>query len=467
MRLALISFCLAVTGLPSLAAAATLTVPTQHATISAAINASTAGDTIQIANSATYTEDLMINKRLTIAAAVGATPVIRNGGTSSATPVVFGPLSGGSQLGSLAGGRITLQYNKDTAANIPLQMLDFTQADGTEVVLENLLITQVGAATANAIRVINHNRILNNTITLRNVDINVNRGSAQGSVYGIYVGIDTAVPMTGFYAPTFNLERVRVEGYTRSAVWINGLSTVAPSPRVNIRFCEFGILGEQMGTTTSPWGAIIANQPGARCFVNIDRSLMLGQYGHSALFFNGDGSSVTLTRTVVVNKFAANTTTPRGALQLGISSLPGARGLRVEADHCDFVDRSPAGAAAAIVTDDVSTTQTMILTNCNVVSASTKAFAITVGAGDVFSSSHNNVFGAIPSTGYVAAATDKALDPQYQAIEAGDARYANNGLKKADSAGGPIGVNADHSDVVAGITPGTGFVNRAGHWLFY
>ena len=99
MRLALISFCLAVTGLPSLAAAATLTVPTQHATISAAINASTAGDTIQIANSATYTEDLMINKRLTIAAAVGATPVIRNCGTSSATPVVLRPLWGGSQLG--------------------------------------------------------------------------------------------------------------------------------------------------------------------------------------------------------------------------------------------------------------------------------------------------------------------------------------------------------------------------------
>ncbi len=101
------------------ARAATITVPGDHLTLTAAIDAATTGDTILITNTADYAESLLINKPLTIKAAPDAGPRILGSGATGHV-VRFDPGSQGSVFGDYDGGMIKL--NGDSFDNTTLNM---------------------------------------------------------------------------------------------------------------------------------------------------------------------------------------------------------------------------------------------------------------------------------------------------------------------------------------------------------
>ena len=111
---------------------ATLRVPQDHATITAAIAAAGSGDVVTITNSTTYTETLVFDKALTLRAEAGHTPVIHSPAGINAL-MAINDAADGLKIGDAAGGRITLSALGTTTL---YGILFTTGASG--IVIENL-----------------------------------------------------------------------------------------------------------------------------------------------------------------------------------------------------------------------------------------------------------------------------------------------------------------------------------------
>lgn len=503
-RVLMMAACLAL--MASMAQAATLTVDGKgeggaYAKVSAAITAATNGDTISITTDSTILDILRIDKVVNITAPAGINPVIQHDGTTVSSTVTFLPGSGGAdmasgaKLGSISGGRITVQYNRDMTAipiisyagvtnnTLPNAVMKFEQTTNTQVTVENVLVTEVGnLTTVPSIHGIQTECQLKNTINLRYVDFDLARvGSLTSASYAIILGntgqtVDVygrRIPSTLFTSeggPTYNLFHVRARNYTRTGFWGNYVKGTC-----NMEYFENGPLGDKVGTSTKPWGGIVNNGAACTLYLNAKNCVLRSSAGDSttggfACQIGGNDSSVTLSRCVLINKITANTTSKFGAITLGGTAATDAR-VRLEADHCDIVELGVVADNFAAISApvDKTTTLTLILTNNNIYSRNNKAFRIGPSGlqdGDTITSDHNNVFGPGTSIGYTAGTGDVSYDPIYNDADNSDMRYSNNTLKSADSEGKPVGTNGDYGNLWEnGIIPGSDYViNRASEW---
>lgn len=452
--------------------AASVTVPGDFATVGAAVAAVDDGGTVTITDSAVYVGDVIINKPVKIFAATGQTPLLRNSGTTTTSPIYFGLNSGGSKLGSLEGGRIKLEFVRKATGN-PLQIIDFQHTTDTLVVVENIDVACTGVTTVQSPHFSQSSLRNANQVTMRYVDVNLQRQNVSGASYGVVVGTTGGVGTNSEgRGPVYTLEKLRMNGHNRSGLWNQFRGATW-----NVSLCEVGVLGEKNASTNHPWGAFINNQATAPFTGRFSTSVFRSGAAGNAFWVGSQGSSVTLSRCVMLQNASVAVTAPAGALYIGANAstpLAGMPRLTVTADHCDFVDLSPvsahqAGIATRVATGDVRTTYVLTVSNSNVYSASNKAFNASLKTGtepDVINTDHNNVYGQGASAGYTAGTGDVSFDPMYFDAAGSDMRYSNNTLKTADSAGGPVGTNGNYANVyTSGIVEGDpGVTNRAHSW---
>lgn len=466
---------------PMAQAANSVTVPGDYTTIQTAVNAVDEGGTVTITDSATYTcaTNLVIRKGVKIFASVGQTPTIRNSNTTSAAVAIdFTPTNtADSQIGSLDGGHIKLELVKATPVtgsvyNPTTAFIRMNHTTGTTVKLENVDMLETGVTTVAAITGILHNINNKSIVTLNYVDININRPTLTGGAYGIVVGATSGNFVNRLGGPTYNLNHVRLKGYSRAGVWNQFVD-----PTINLNYYESGTLGEQHAALSYPWAGFMHNQGATRMVGRFTNSIMRGPKTYDACLLQANGSSFTLSRCVFMNGFSLNATGMAGALRLAgtTAGTANAEKLKITADHCDIVDLSAYGSSVgalvrgSLTANEARTTVSLTLTNSNVFSLNNRAVNIPATNGGVteFTSSHNNVFGAQTNQGYTAGTGDISFDPLYFDAANGDMRYYNNTLKTADTAGKPVGTNGDYSDVFNnGIIAGTeGEINSAKNWV--
>ena len=106
-----------------------ISVPGDHATLTAAIDAATTGDTILITNTAVYPESITIGKPLIIRAAANAAPVIAGTGTDTFV-VKFVAGSQGTQFGAYDGGLIKINADSYLSTSTAIQYVQFQHATG-------------------------------------------------------------------------------------------------------------------------------------------------------------------------------------------------------------------------------------------------------------------------------------------------------------------------------------------------
>lgn len=496
-KIAISALCLAMFVAASISHAATdRIVPTNYATIQAAVDAADAGDTITITNSATYAENVKITKQLNVVATAGQTPMIQSASGTTTPTLVFAAGSGGTKFGSLTGGQIRVNFVKPTAltAVVPNGMVKFEQSTGTLVTMENVLIDESGPSDGNGFPITNitHDSGINNTVTLKYVDIITSRTanssstpSASGIIIGMnktFSGVSCTPTVSPDGGPTYNLDHVRIKYYT-----ICGIMPMVTSTTLNVSYSDIGSLGDfgnRPASTNRPWGSL--NQNGvtsATLIARIDHSIFNGSRASHNLSLSGAGSTMTLNRSVFLHDYYMNSLTGNIYLFGGSRPYMAGRKFYLTADHCDFVCKSTAFSTypqiktavyATILRTTNSTTQAnniypdVKISNSNIYSDYNFAVCFyQVHPEDSLVTDHCNVFtgGTKAYIGYTAGTGDLSMDPMYFDIGAADLRYNNNTLKTGDSEGKPIGVNASYNDPFTGIIDGEeGVVNRAHGW---
>jgi hypothetical protein len=166
---------------PVAADAATVTIPTDHATVQSAVNAvqGTSNATVIINSDATFVETVTITQSVTIEAGAGYAPIIR-GAVADAQTIYFNPTGASSTALTLDGLTLLPESSPAAGNNIVVEIVNAATAPST-VVLEGLTIndpdnlgpqgiyirsiTNPGSGIAPA----NNVDILNSTITLGGV----------------------------------------------------------------------------------------------------------------------------------------------------------------------------------------------------------------------------------------------------------------------------------------------------------
>ena len=466
MRLQIFSFlglALLAAGLP--AQAATINVPADHATINAAVAAAGTSDTIVINNSATYSEALILSKKVTITAAVGMTPTISSATT---TPLQLDPGSEGTRIGSLAGGRITI-------SGIGQSTVITRTTGSTEVVLENLTLE----STATAGDIISVMGAGGSRTSVSHCTMDGKNLTLRG-----YMSRWLPAPHTGW----MKFDHVRLQNIVQFPFWnYSGASAagwpVTPIPvDVEVKFCELDGSSAYVAARSN-YSTMLLNR-NTRPNLTMQDSLVIGTKGCLDMFWNPAGTydhadAAPTAVSVIERTVFLQPALPAGATDAtyDVIRLGQHSGWDVTIDHCDIVAPDttfprPAVNMQPIVGTHVNPTQThrsTTIKSTNIYTAGTGiTVALTAGAAnDKFVSDYNNVFstgaaytGATPGVNDV----NPGVDPGYSNAAPGDVRYSNNSLKRAGEGNTAVGVNASYVDVLAGIIVGTPAVNRAAHW---
>lgn len=476
-------------------------VPTAYSTIQAALDAADDGDTITLTDSGSYNEYLSVNKHdLKIVATAGQSPKITNPVDGATTPtVIFKANAGGTQVGSLNGGRIYIQYHKmPSGTALPNAMLRFLHTTNTLVTLENVTVQGVAdPSTAGAnygTSLARHDVAIPNRVTMRYVDVQCSRSATvnqadgcNGLVIGGYNKALKTINADGTTGPgpVWNWDHVRFYGFSYGGVCLNYANM-----EFNASNCDFNGISQlglrQAYSGSRPNGIVFQNGVfSAPVTCRFERSLFVGGIGNAVLNFLSNGSSITLSRCVSMSKFNYGSTALYGNLMLNVISggtdmanADPTKPVRMTVDHCDIIDQSVNGTyQTAIVrsttapsggTNAYYTTNSLTVTNSNIYSTINAPVNIMIqGTGESFTFDHCNLYtlGSKDNVGYTPGPGCISFDPMYYDLAAGDFRYNNNTLKTAASDGGPVGVNAGYGDVVAGIVPGIdGVINRAHGW---
>lgn len=482
-RLILFSLWIAFTG--SAAHAGTIINVPAGGSIQAAIDSASDGDTITLTSSATYVGNLRISKPIYLVARPGEYPRIQNADNSTTSQLILLPGSSGTQIGSLYSGKITFQYLKlgiASGATLPTGMIRVDQTTGSQFTLVHADVISTGPTTYGMPSGVTHGPNPS-TVTLRYVNIDLNRtddynaggvSADRAFAYGIEIG-DThgyTRQASSLGGPTYNLDHVRIKGYVRAGVWIQYTSST-----LNMHYCDVGTLGEVAsagGSPNIPWGPFVAFYYWSTYTGRISHSAFQGPGAYHGFGSVGpNGTSVTLSRCVLVSKMTSGQTT-YGAFFASNGSTatppgPLSSKCRVTIDHCDIVDLSPAvgtsGEGSALLKNSANVNQLVLnITNSNIYSRYNRPINFTAAGSDVFTSRYNNVYGIGANVGYTAGEGDLAWDPIYQDPDGLDFRYHNNTLAVSDAVGCPIGTRADYGDVTNGIISGFHWTSRAHGW---
>ena len=171
-------------GLPMPLSAATVTVPTDHATIQDAVNAvqGTAGALVIVDSDATFDETVTVTDSVTIEAGPGRTPTIRGDATENET-IFFNPP--GTSATSLE--LRDLRLLPEPGGNSSVDVVDILK-DGTEdasVLLDRVIVDDPESTGASAVNVrVGFAASGNNLVTLQDCDFTLG-GTAGFSTTGI------------------------------------------------------------------------------------------------------------------------------------------------------------------------------------------------------------------------------------------------------------------------------------------
>ncbi|MEN6627457.1 MAG: InlB B-repeat-containing protein [Candidatus Sumerlaeia bacterium] len=458
-------------------AVSSIKVPTDYSTIQAAINAAEEGGTVEIVNSATYKENLRINKSVNLIATAGQNPKIEQLDNSTTCPVILGVTASPSiiQLGSISGGRLTFQYLKwgiSTGGVMPVGQIYMGVTTGSTVRIENCDIMSTGTNTYTPVTGIAHHQNPC-SVTVRYTNIDCNRGSFDAggvsSNRGGCTGIDISnnSPTGGatitrrIPGPSYTLDHVRIKGYVRAGLWLHYTSMTLTASNIDV-----GTYGENtVAGSNIPWGPIISFNAAATWTGRIDHSLFQGPLNYAAFGKVGPrGTSVTLSRSVVLGSGGTNAS--YGALDCSTQTNQAGAGnpIQLTIDHCDLVHLGNAPASALSRALNVAEIN-LSVSNSNIYSLNGQAMNLVyIASPSTFASSNNNVYGAVASVGNTVGTGDLSMDPGYTNPATGDVRYSNTTLRRSDSTGGPIGVNSDYTDVFNIVEGDNTSVNRAHGW---
>lgn len=196
---------------------ATLSVPSSYATIAAAITAASNGDTIQVA-AGTYTENITINKQVTIQGADKATTTIRSVSSATIPTIQLTDGATGTTISNL-----TVQCRVTTLStsgagnsnNNDSGIYFYTTDTATNPYISNITLTNlIVQNSSNGIAFNNKN---SNNITISNCIIQNNEGS------GIRIATNTEV-MNGF-----TVDSCTIQNNNLNAINSNPNGTYRPS----------------------------------------------------------------------------------------------------------------------------------------------------------------------------------------------------------------------------------------------
>ncbi len=452
--------------------AATISIPADHATINAAVTAANPGDTIVINETKTFDEFLRLRKPVTITAGIGFSPTINSATT---TTLILFTGSGGSQFGSLAGGRLTIS-NTNPILNAAVDTVTISTSSSTPVVFENVNLE--GGGFAGDIVALNG---LNTSAIFRNSTLDGKNRALRG-YWASY--------QTGSTSGTLVMERVKLKGTTSFTFWnYSGASSAGwattPMPStIDIRFCEIDGRSAFLGNGRGNYTTMLLNR-NSRPMLTMEDSIVYGAKSCLDMFWSPNAAynhsletirvtEVKLNRNVFVQPHITQTTQ---TVELSYAVLlfgPMSR-YDVKVDHCDVVvlgANAKRGVELQVLPAGhlipASSYRKVSVTNTNIVTPGPGLVAaLTAGSSDAFVSNYNNIFttgAAYTSVTPGVKDLTPALDPGYTNVAIGDVRYANNTVKRAGEGLTAIGVNASYADVIAGIVAGTPGVSRASHW---
>ena len=435
------------------------TVPGNHATIALALAAASDGDVIRITDSGVYTDQLVINKSVQIIADAGANPVIRRNddqaGTGAAVIVTTG--AQGGRLGSIGGGRITVDRNTDISSTIASREGIFVNgiATGQEYTIENVYIT---GFTTGAIAVGNltgYSTTVGNKGTLRINIVEIDGGHTATDYNGAAGQMGLRVlGNAANYTGTFILNRVLTHSLSSHAVKLNHSSTA--------RLDDVTLIVDTCDLNTFYGGAIdIGNAKNVN--LSVTNTFMLGggyqgswgAFRYSTAAAQGPpGGTLSFSNSVA-------TVWPLAGIQcvLGIPTNSNADNITLNIDHCDLIVRLGGGNTYGVntpatrngITVGTGINRTLNITNNNIYGPEQSTTVTLAGivlpastASDVVNIHHNNVF--VSGEAYVnltpgAGEVIPGVDPGYVDVTNRDFRVTNPAILSASTTGTPLGTN--------------------------
>ena len=386
-----------------------------HATISSALTAAGSGDTILIVDdSTTYTENLTIDKPVTILA--------------TGSPIIAGTVrtangAGGARVGSFGDGLITLN-----GAGLSTDAITLAHNDTTPIIFENLEIRNFANSGSQLILPI-----------------------APGYADFLFIDADCG----------------------KSAFWLPGATTSASGGSYNFSQCRF--VGTRLQTfviqqvcTINFTSCEIASAP-----TSANATPVLSSFFPSTLTFENCWiymGGVTTSTPVVEYRIGSNMRFDRCVIvgtRLGFKFRVDAHtGSIFRMDHCDIIN--PVGYNCILIQNSTtahSSNRTFSITNTNLNALGEGRLGISyaVGTGDVWETlNYNNYWGTtgaydatIPTAAIGAnniSTGDPALylgvDPNYVSPSTGDFTVQNPAIQTAGSAGSTIGANVTYANLV-------------------
>ncbi len=455
------------------ATAAALTVPGSHATLTAALDAATTGDSITITNSANHTDALHITKPVTIKAAVGQTPkLVGNATTDYVIRLTTG--SQGTKIGDLAGGRITIGNDTFVNTTNPMRDLLIQHTTGT-VTIENISFysTRRNYHTANT---------------------SVPSGyMARDRQMFVYVGGTTTTQVLG----AFNLFNCSVQNASHG-LWLANLNNTGTTNR--IEDCTFNpvnfaaitkgagnlIFRRNFMTNASNWAPLYYDSSTAGA--NVIDSCISRPTGNAPGFSSASrGNHQTL---ITNSAFILPSTGTQQVIPFASTSLNGEWYIF---DHCDFFSSStaptfrfdqPTSLPAPNASQIYPGNRGLEVYNSNIVQLGTGGIVgVNTAASQVkpiykeriLRFANNNIYAPRAAKLFVAnPATDgfttysvqgpvRTLEPTWTSRTAGNLTYTDVGLVRAGEERSPMGSCFNFVTMTEGVIP----PSRARHFTAF
>ncbi|NUP93507.1 MAG: hypothetical protein HUU36_11715 [Candidatus Omnitrophica bacterium] len=369
-------------------------VPSDHASIQAAIDAVSPGGTVLIEDSAVYEEDLVIQTaNIRIVAASGENPTIRYAGGHSYIIYADQPC----RVGSNTGGRIKIDGNRN-GPGTQTHIFRPVHISG-EVRIENADVVNV-----------RNNQVLfpdgsTGDVTLNNVAID------GGGLLQFAIRVD-------FLNSVLTLNCVTLTNCARECLFSGNPAT--------------GIINVFNSVLSAGFDVVFFDFQAGGYTLNIRDSLIneTGGGGAFSAFYTRAPLTINMSHSVIrtadIDAFGF----------YHFDDQAGTGPVTLTADHCDFVADFPLRLLSSTAANNYT------LTNCNLVHGPTPSrgqlLGGAAGGDDTFTWNYNN----IPSNSYDAfpsGANDIHIDPGYTNVAGGDFTYSDPTVLVSDDTGGPVG----------------------------
>ncbi len=425
------------------AQAAELIVPTQHATISAAVQAAAPGDTIRVTNAGPFAESIVIDKAISLVADPGVNPVLTGDPDVAVTHVIrTADGAEGASIGSIDGGKFIIDQQNVYRATLYAVRLDHS---------------------AGLVNISNFD-VVNTTGTTVGVFVG-SSGSSHvkffntfGAAYGFHAVREIPAGATH----TVEYCRFLMARASRGAVYLRGGTNLLNSANFTFRGCEMeshydGGAREAL----SIYGGINGLLNFENCWIRQTQPTTPETNWMTVEHRPRDSSNPTASPIVNYSRCVFEHRNLSRCINVRASN--NSNGIRINIDHCDFIQENSARACILVGS---GTDRQINVTNTLFNNTHAHAFEGVETAGDTYTISHVNANTTSPTaTTFLNATATNVVDPpqvpNYANPAAGNFTYTTPVLLTADSTGGPLGSMLIMADAL--VPP----PNRARYWSLY